>query len=216
MRLRQGDDQRAAKELELALTLKEKALPPNHPDIAISMRSLALVALEMEEGVQALVTIQKALAIDRAAYGNGSPLLWVSLDDRGEVFAFLHRYREAEYDLRSSVDMATALVGAEHPWTAYPLTALGKTLLAQGRYLEALPVLEKAHRIRDRAEPSPDNIAETRFALARARWALNRDRTGALTLATAAHDAYRKLPGQAKRAEEIDTWLANNVEQPLH
>jgi tetratricopeptide (TPR) repeat protein len=110
--------------------------------------------------------------------------------------------------------MATALMGADHPWTAYPLTALGKTLLAQERYREALPILEKAHRIRERAELSPDNVAETRFALARARWALNRDRPGALALAIAARDAYRKLPGQAKRTAEVEGWLADKVPVP--
>jgi tetratricopeptide (TPR) repeat protein len=215
MRMRLGDDEGAAKEFELARTLKEKALPSNHPDIAMSLCSLALVELELEEGDQALVTIQKALTIDRAAYGSGSPLRWGVLDDRGEVFAFLHRYQEAEDDLRSSVDMATALVGADHPWVGYPLTALGKALLAQGRYREALPILERAHRIRERAEPSPDNVAETRFALARARWTLNRDRPSALTLAIAARDTYRKLPGQAKRAAEVNAWLADTVERPL-
>ncbi len=108
--------------------------------------------------------------------------------------------------------MATALMGADHPWTAYPLTALGKTFIAQGRYREAVSVLERAHRVRERAEPSPDNVAETRFALARARWALNRDRPGALALAVAAREAYRKLPGQAKRVEEIEAWLADKAE----
>jgi len=216
MRTREGDYPRAAAEFELALALKERALPSNHPDIAISLRSIALTQLEMGEGTQALSTAERALAIDRAAYGSGSPLLWGTVDDRGEAFEFLHRYEEAEDDLRSSVDLVTALVGADHPWTAYPLTALGKTFLAQGRYREALPVLEKAHRIRERSEPSPDNVAETRFALARAHWALHRDRPGALTLAIAARDTYRTLPGQEKRADEIEEWLADKVERPLH
>jgi tetratricopeptide (TPR) repeat protein len=212
MSMREGQYARAVSEFELARDLKERALPPNHPDIAISLRSLAIAHLEMGEGVQALQAAQKALAIDRAAYGSTSPHLWDPLDVRGEVFEFLHRHVEAEDDLRSSVDMASAFVGADHMWTAYPLTALGKTFLAQGKYREALSVLEKAHQIRERSEPSPDNIAETRFALARARWALNRDRPGALALAIAARDAYRKLPGQEKRIAEIEVWLANRVE----
>ena len=155
-----------------------------------------------------MIAVEQSLAIDRTAYGNNSPHLWDSLDDRGEVLEFLHRYPEAERDLRSSVDLAVAFVGPDHPWTAYPLTALGKTLIAEGKYREAASFLEKALRIRERAEPNAELVAETRFALAQAHWALNRDRAGALALATAARDAYRQLPGHKKRADEVDMWLA--------
>jgi eukaryotic-like serine/threonine-protein kinase len=216
VRTRQGDYQRAAAEFALARALKERALPPNHPDIAISVLALAVTQLEMGQGAEALKNVEEALAIHRAAYGGGSPFLWQSLDDRGEVFEFLHRYREAEDDLRTSIHLATALMGVDHPWTAYPLTALGKTLLAQGKYREALPFLEDAHRIRERTELSADDVAETRFALARARWALNRERPGALALAVAARDAYRKLPGQEQRVKEIERWLAESVAVPQH
>jgi eukaryotic-like serine/threonine-protein kinase len=206
---RQGDYRRALIEYDLGRVIKEKVLPPNHPDIAISLCAISSAQLKMGEGAKALVAAQEALTIERTAYGSGSPLQADALEDRGEAFGFLHRYKEAEEDLRSSVDFVVAVVGADHLWTAYPLNALGKTLLAEGKYREALPVLEKAHRIRQGADPRADNIAETRFALARARWALNRDRPGALALAIAARDAYRKLPGEAKRFEEIEAWLAD-------
>ena len=183
-------------------------LPPsNHPDIAISLREIASLDIELDKGPQALIAAEQALAIDRAAYGNNSPHLFGSLDNRGEVLEFLHRYPEAERDLRSSVDLAVAFVGADHPWTRYPLTALGRTLVAERKYRDAASVLEKALRIRERAEPNAELVAETRFALAQAHWALNRDRPGALTLATAARDAYRQLPGHKTRADEVDAWL---------
>ena len=212
----QGDYRRAAAEFDLARTLKEKVLPPNHPDIALTLRALSNAQLEIGEGAQALTAAQKAVDIDRAAYGSGSPLLWGALDDLGEVFESLHRYREAEEVLRSSVDLVVAFVGADHAWTGFPLTALGKTLLAEGKYREAVPVLERAQRAREHATLGADLVAETRFALARARWALNRDRPGSLALASAARDAYRKLPGQEKRTEEIEVWLADRVEHSPH
>ena len=205
----QGDYRRAATEFERARALKERVLPPNHPDIAISLRALSNVQLEIGEGSQALAAAQKAVDIDRAAYGSGSPLSWGSLDDLGEVFEYLHRYREAEEALRSSVDLVVAFVGTDHVWTGYPLTALGKTLLAEGKYREAAPVLERAQRVREHGTVGADLVAETRFALARARWALNRDRPGALALAIAARAAYRKLPGQEKRVEEIEAWMTD-------
>lgn len=206
---RRGDYASAFVEIELGLSLKRKSLPPNHPDLARSLRELALLDIELDKGGPALVAVEQALAIDRAAYGSNGPHLWDSMDDRGEVLEFLHRYPEAERDLRSSIDLAVTFVGTDHPWTAYPLTALGKTLVAEGKYREAASVLEKALRIRERAEPNAELVAETRFALAQADWALNRDRPGALALATAARDAYRQLPGHKKRAAEVDAWLAD-------
>ena len=99
-----------------------------------------------------------------------------------------------------------ALSLAGRPWP----DGYGETLVAEGQYREAASVLEKALRVRERAEPNCRGVgtAETRFALAQAHWALNRDRAGALALATAARDAYRQLPGHKKRADEVDAWLA--------
>ena len=91
----------------------------------------------------------------------------------------------------------------------YPLTALGKTLFAEEKYREASSVLERALTIRDGAASPPQDAAETRFALARADWALDRNRSDAIPLATAARNAYRKLPGHDAEADEINAWLSN-------
>jgi hypothetical protein len=118
---------------------------------------------------------------------------------------------EAERDLRETVDLSGQWVGADHPFTAYPLTALGKTLIAERRSREAIPILERALRIRERSEPNAELVAETRFALARARWESGPDRAGALSLAEAARDGYRKMPEQAKHAAEVDAWLSDKA-----
>jgi tetratricopeptide (TPR) repeat protein len=204
-----GDFQNAVTEFELALSLKQKALRPNHPDIAITLSSLSYAQAEMEDGESALRTSQKAATIYGAAYGSRSPLLWSVLDNRGVALEMLHRYADAERDLRTSLVDAEALVGPNHLWTAEPLTDLGKTLVAVGRYREATPLLGRALSIRERADPTSPDLAETRFAYAQARWALGRDRSGAHTLAVAARDAYRKLPGYKRRTDQVDAWLAD-------
>jgi len=88
------------------------------------------------------------------------------------------------------------------------LTALGKTLIAERRAGEAIPILDRALRIRVRSERNLDLVAETQFALARARWDMGTNRALALSLATAALGAYQKVPGYAKQATEIEAWLA--------
>ncbi|HVV49300.1 MAG TPA: tetratricopeptide repeat protein [Polyangia bacterium] len=207
--LRRHDYRQAATELNLARELKERILPPNHPDIAISLVGLA----DAEEGLGdtqgALRIAERALAIDRSAYGNDSPLLWDSLEIRGEALTSLHRYRAAESDLRESVTRTAEFLGGNHPWNAYPLTALGKLLLAEDRYSEAASVLERALRVREGAEPRVERVAETRFALAQAYRALDRDRPAARALAIAARETYRILPGYRKEAAEVERWLGD-------
>ena len=207
--LRRGDFDGAGAEINLALSLKQKALPPNHPDIAVTLTSIGLLRTEMGDAESALIAEQKALEIDRAAYGSQSPLLFLILDDRGTTLGSLHRYEEAEHDLRASLASAEALVGPNHPWTADPSTELGKVLLAEGRDREAIPFLESALRIQERGDPTSPDLADTRFALGRVRWALGRDRSGARALAIAARDAYRPVPGFKRRLDRVDAWLSS-------
>jgi eukaryotic-like serine/threonine-protein kinase len=208
LRERAGDNQAALSDCEQALALKQKVLAPNHPDIALSLIAIATANNDLGNHAAALAAADRAVEIFRAAYGSGSPQLAIALGNRGESYELLGRYPEAERDLRKTVELSGQWVGPDHPWTAYPLTALGTTLLLEHRVHEATPVLERALRIREHSEPNPQLVAETRFALARARWELGQDRSGALTLAENARDAYRKMPGEAKHAAEVEAWLA--------
>jgi serine/threonine protein kinase len=206
---RAGQYQSAFADFETALSLKRKVLPPNHPDLAITLNSVATALTRLGKGEQALLAIDEALNLYKTAYGSRSPLIWIDLVKRGELFNVLHRYSDAEADLRLSVELSTALLGTGHTWTADPLTALGKTLIAEERYREASAVLERALGIREHTASNPLDAAETRFALARTHWALDRSRSDAVSLATAARDTYRKLPGHDAEAAEIDTWLSS-------
>jgi tetratricopeptide (TPR) repeat protein len=209
--LRRGDLKGADKELSLALSLKRRVLPPNHPDIAVTLSSMAFLHAEIGDGDAALISAEHAVDIYRAAYGDQSPLLFGVLDSRGCAFQALHRYKEAENDLRASLALAEALLGPDHVWTADPSSELGKTLVAEGRYGEALPLLEKALRLRERADATSPDLPETRFALARARWALGRDRAGARALAIAARAGYQAVPGFKRWADEIEVWLSDKT-----
>jgi eukaryotic-like serine/threonine-protein kinase len=207
-RQRRGDIPAALADLDLALSLKKKVLEPNSPDIARSFQAIAAIRIEMGDATAAPIAADRAVEIFRNAYGNNSPQLAQPLGARGESYELLGRYSEAETDLRRAVDLSEQWVGPDHPWTAYQLTALGKTLVLERHSREAAPILERALRIREKSEPNADLVAETRFALARARWELGQDRGGALTLAQAARDSYRRMPEQAKHATEVDAWLA--------
>ena len=207
LRLRKGDLQAALADARAALALKQQVLPAQHPDIAGSWTSIGDMLGQVGDHAGALAAQDKALDIFRQAYGADSPLLGHPLSNRGEVLVALGRYREAEHDLRLSIERWSAHVGPDHPWVAYALTALGKGLVADQRAAEAIAPLDKAVRIRA-AEPDGELVAESQFALARARWAVGRDRAAARALAVTARDGYRKLPARAKQTAEIDAWLA--------
>ena len=125
-RERRGDYRAALSDLDLALSLKRRVLAPNHPDIADTLHTIANVRNELGDHRAALGAADMAVEIYRSAYGADSPLVAHPLGIRGETLGFLGRYEEAERDLRRAVDR-TAGVVADYPWTAYPLTALGKT-----------------------------------------------------------------------------------------
>jgi tetratricopeptide (TPR) repeat protein len=190
--------------------LKRKALPPDHPDIGITENSLSLVYASLGNARAALAAADRALAIYRSAYGDQSPQFWVVLDTRAEALELLGRYEEAEKDLRVSIARAEELFGAGHVWTAVALVDLGKVLVDEGRPGPAVPVLERAVRIRDQSDPNPENVAEAHFALARALWSTpqGQDRPRALALARTARDSYRALPGHQKEFAAVDAWLA--------
>ena len=130
------------------------------------------------------------------------------LGNRGETLEMLGRHADAERDLRRAVELAAAWVGPDHPWGAYSMTALGKTLTAEGRPQEAAVVLDKALHIRERSEPNKELLAETRFALAEARWQAGGDPSGARAPAESALATYRALPTHSKEASEVESWLA--------
>jgi len=209
--LRARDNQKAAKEFELALALKRKALPASDPDIAGTYNSIAVNDIELKDGRAALAAAEQALAIFRAEYGSASPLLWLPLDTRAEALQLLGRHQDAETDLRSALKRVEALQGSSHIWTAIVLSDLGRTLYDERQLRQAIPILERALRIREQSDPSLENVAETRFALGRALWAADSDRPRALALVTSARESYRKLPGHANELGDIDAWLADKT-----
>jgi tetratricopeptide (TPR) repeat protein len=208
LRQRRGELQGALADMQAALALKQGILSPDHPDVGVSWTNIGNVLIEMGRHAEALAAHQKALDIYRSAYGADSPLLAVVLANRGEVLSLLGRHQEAEADLRLAIERWRLQLGADHPWTAYALTALGKDLVADGRPHEAIAPLERAVAIRDRDEPNRDLAAESRFALARARWEAGGARAAALTLAASARDGYARLPAHAQQVADIDAWLA--------
>jgi eukaryotic-like serine/threonine-protein kinase len=204
-----GDHTGAVEEYRLALAAKQKVLPPDHHDIAVTWAAIGAALTEGGKHEAALEPTNNSLAIYQRAFGADSPLLAYVFGNRGEILGQLGRHAEAERDLRESLARWTVQIGPDHLWTAHASTALGNTLMAQGRTAEAREVLEKALRIREKSEPITERVAQTRFALARVLWRAG-SRVRAVALAQAAHDAYERAPSARKEADEVAAWLGDH------
>ncbi|MEM9458727.1 MAG: tetratricopeptide repeat protein [Myxococcota bacterium] len=212
----QGKYEQARALYERALGIREEALGPEHPEVARLLSNLGFGADLQGKHEEAQDFHERALAIMERAFGRDHPDVASSLNNLGRVVKSQGKYEEAQALYERALGVMKRALGPEHPYIAYPLTGLGAALLGLGRPVDALPVLERALAIRNSDAVDPAELAETRFALARALWtvpaAQGRDRPRARTLAQQARTAYAAL-GDAWKAQraETETWLVEHV-----
>ena len=195
-----GDLPASLRFAQQALVLKQKVLPPDHPEIARSLAVEAETLHRMGKDALALDCNQRAQESWARAYGPNSAFVAMTLSNGGEYLVALGRPTEALPRFREALSRWEAEIGPDHPFLAYPLTGMGRALLAIGRPKEARAPLERALWIRDAHEPDPAERAETRFALAQVLWAAG-DQTRAAALAGKAHDGIRSCRDREGRAE---------------
>jgi hypothetical protein len=196
-----------------ALALKEEALPPDHPDIGISLLNLANALTMAGQPQQALASIERTAAIFERAYGRQHFEYGHALDSKGEVLLALGRAPEAEPILREATLRWEKAVGPKNVTLAFPLTNLGRALVALNRPADAIEPLRRSVVLRETHEGDPNELASSRFELARALRGAGRDAAEAGALAGKAREAFARAatagdPEAKKRVREIDSWLA--------
>lgn len=211
LRARRGDKKGALVDIREALALKQRVLGPNHPDVGLSLATMGALFEELGDSAGALDAAERFLETYRGAYGTDSPLLAHPIFNRATALALRGRHPEAEKDLRDAIARWTSLLGPDHPLVGHGLTALGKSLIELDRAGEAIPILDRAVRVRERGEPLKEFVAESRFALARARWRAGRQDEETRALAVTARDTYRASSKHAREAAEADAWLVANA-----
>jgi tetratricopeptide (TPR) repeat protein len=214
-----NDPERSLQLDRQALALKEKVLPPDNPDVAVSLAAVAEGLHRLGRNDEALATVRRARDIDVRAYGPSAKTLLQFLSNEGEYLVALGRAKEAVPVFQDALARADK-TRSDSPLLAYPLTGLAQAWLALGRSDEARPLLERALGLRA-AAPNPVDLAETRFALARALWEVDKERARAHGLAVAARAAYMTVadtspekpavaaPAKAQVAQ-IDAWLTRH------
>jgi tRNA A-37 threonylcarbamoyl transferase component Bud32/tetratricopeptide (TPR) repeat protein len=154
---------------------------------------------------EALQTDIEARTHFERVLGSEHPRVALVSNNEGEVLNLLGRHLEAEVAYERSVKLYRQS-GVETDVLAWPLTGLGRARLGLKHPAAAVAPLEEALAIRTEKHAPPAQLAETRFALARALWSRPADKPRALSLGESAR---ADLGGDAKATAEIDAWLAS-------
>src|SRR5450432_1351345 len=202
----EGHKEESLRSNEQALALKTKAWGPDHPDVGISEGNVSVALEDLGRNQEALAHVDRSIEILRHGLGAEHPDVATQLLNRGEILNALGRYREARGSLEGARIIMERELGLDHRNLAYVLTAIGVSYLGERDATSALAPLERAWRIREAKESDPERRGVTRFALARALWDSERDRTRAASLAQAARVAYGEAGDEAKVAE-VESWV---------
>lgn len=209
-----GDVGQAKERFERALAIWEATLGDEHPKVADALNNLAAVASTGGDYEGARRYDERALALRMRTMPADHPHIAQAHNNLSDDLRRLGRLDDALDHAQTALRIWEAKLGPDHASVATGLTTLGHVRLALGRPASAVEGLERALKIREDVEQDPEEIATTKFLLARALTETNvasaDDRAHARNLAAEAREGLADAgPGAAVTVAEIDTWLAD-------
>ena len=126
-----------------SLAIREKALGPDHPDVAQSLNNLAVLYEEQGRYADAEPLYKRSLAIREKALGPDHPDVAQSLNNLAELYKEQGRYADAEPLYKRSLAIYEKALGPDHPDVADALNNLAALYGDQHRYGEALPLIRR-------------------------------------------------------------------------
>jgi serine/threonine protein kinase len=192
-----------------ALAILEKALGPRHTEVANVLASRSIPLANAGKHAEGLRDLERALAIRIEILGANhrdvanAYLLMGEVAEDGKL-PNAHEYYRAAYD------QFKTLLREDHPMLASATRGIGRGRAATKAWPEAIEAFEKALAIWAKHGIEDAQQIDTRFQLAQALWNSGRDRKRAVELATAAHAAFAKMPGQTAETKEIAAWLKSH------
>jgi CHAT domain-containing protein/Tfp pilus assembly protein PilF len=132
------------------LAIKEKALGPDHPEVAESLNNLGGFYRVQGHYADAEQLIKRSLSIFERALGPNHPSLAHPLNNLAGLYEIQGRYSDAEAPYKQSLAIREKALGPEHPDVANLLNNLAELYRLQGRYAEAEPLYERSLAIREK------------------------------------------------------------------
>jgi eukaryotic-like serine/threonine-protein kinase len=177
----QGHHQQSEEMARKALAIFEAQLGADHPYTAASHNNIGNSRLEQGRHIswddperaqpyfaEAEQQYRKAVAIREANFGSEHASVALNLHNLGEAQRLQGNYADARKTLERTLEIKRQHMAEDHPSIVLTSTALGRVLLDLGEGQAALALLEITAERRKAQESSPDAMAETLFALARA------------------------------------------------
>ena len=134
-----------------SLAIREKALGPDHPDVAFSLINLGALYFDKGRYADAEPEFKRSLDIREKALGPDHPDVAVSLNNLAELYRAQGRYADAEPLYKRSLAITGKALGPDHPDVGLSLNNLAALYNDQGRYADAEPVFKRSLDIREKA-----------------------------------------------------------------
>jgi len=134
-----------------ALAIDEKALGPEHPQVASDLNNLAALYVHQGKYAEAEPLLKQALMIDEKVLGPEHPQVAKGLNNLSALYADQGKYAEAEPLFERALAIDEKALGPEHPQVASDLNNLAALYVHQGKYAEAEPLFERALAIDEKA-----------------------------------------------------------------
>jgi tetratricopeptide (TPR) repeat protein len=203
-----GRFREAIAEDKLALALREELLGREHPHIAASLQSLGNDYFQQGRYDTAGRYYERALAMLERLLGPENSNIANTLLSIGNLLLRRQQFAKA----RAVAERAQSLIeksrGLRHPSLGEALTVIGRAYVGLGAPAAAIHPLERALSLRDTTQSFSLDLAETKFALARALWDSRRDPARSLHLAReAAKELAKSLDANARDRAEVNAWL---------
>jgi tetratricopeptide (TPR) repeat protein len=133
-----------------ALSLQERRFGPVHPQVALTLNSLALLHVGAGEFDAAAPLLERALSIFTQTLGSESPEAATTLDNLGNVRRAQRDFPAAEKLLLRALDIRRKVLGEDHPDTALTCNNLAGLYHVEGKLDLAEPLYRRAIAIRER------------------------------------------------------------------
>jgi tetratricopeptide (TPR) repeat protein/predicted Ser/Thr protein kinase len=160
---------------------------------------------------EALRHFERALEISERVLGPAHMMCGFGHAGRAEVYRRMGRLEQARAGFERAVKIFEDALGPKHPYVVTPLLGIGQVHLARHQAASAIVPLERALAIAEAKPGDGFELAEARFALARALWDSGQDRERAKALATWALATYKAAGLRGSRElPAVEAWLARH------
>ncbi len=146
--------------VEHALEIREKALGPEHPAVAVSLNNLANLYHNKGDYTRAEPLHQRALGIREKTLGPEHPNVAASLNNLANLYHDKGDYAKGELLHQRALAIREKSLGPEHPAVAVSLNNLANLYRAKGDYARAEPLFQRVLPIWEKAlGPEHPNVA---------------------------------------------------------